>query len=175
MQKLSEQQIASDVEDDVTPATLLPWHYQEESDAYTHIIRGPHDEYVACGPQDSRGKTERDIRYLVQCVNNAQVLQSKHEAEMAELRERLAGPVTDEEVEKHSIRIDDNRLFLPGGVDSLLRYRRSLMEPKPNALQQFVNETYGTRETLGPDKYHELLGAAKVQQEYFQRRAESKQ
>lgn len=23
-----------------------PWHYQEESDAYTHIVRGPKNEHL---------------------------------------------------------------------------------------------------------------------------------
>lgn len=46
-----------------------------------------------------------------------------------------------------------------------------LMEKE--ALERFVWETYGTRETLGDDKYCELLGFAKVQQEYFRKAVKS--
>jgi hypothetical protein len=39
-----------------------PWHYQEKSDAYTHIIRGPNNEYVAGFSQHSNGRSEADAR-----------------------------------------------------------------------------------------------------------------
>jgi len=50
--------------------TPTPWHYQEDSDAYTHIIRGPKNQFVASGPQDSSGRSEADLRFIVQCVNS---------------------------------------------------------------------------------------------------------
>jgi hypothetical protein len=39
-----------------------PWHYQEESDAYTHIVRGPSGEHIVQLPQDTSGKAEARAR-----------------------------------------------------------------------------------------------------------------
>lgn len=35
-----------------------PWHYQEQSDAYTHIVRGPNHEYIGSAPQGTDGGAE---------------------------------------------------------------------------------------------------------------------
>lgn len=113
------------VDGDVRSVTPLPWHYQEDSDAYTHIIRGPQDQYVASGPQDSKGNTERDIRYLVECANNAQVLQSRHDAELAEYKKAL-GPLSPEEKKARQCYGINASNF-----DSVMTHRRALLEKKP--------------------------------------------
>lgn len=41
-----------------------PWHYQEESDAYTHIVRGPNNEHIVQLPQDTSGKAEARARFI---------------------------------------------------------------------------------------------------------------
>jgi hypothetical protein len=41
-----------------------PWHYQDESDAYTHIVRGPKGEFVVSAPQDTSGTAEADTRLI---------------------------------------------------------------------------------------------------------------
>lgn len=58
-----------------------PWRYQEESDAYTHIVRGPSNEYVAGFSQDSSGNAEADARFVA--------MAPKMEGDMAGLREEL--------------------------------------------------------------------------------------
>lgn len=45
-------------------ASARKWHYQEESDAYTHIVRGPNEKYICGGPQTSKGDVEGDIRFI---------------------------------------------------------------------------------------------------------------
>lgn len=51
--------------------TPEPWIYQEDSDAYTHIIRQKADQrmIIAYGPQSSKGNVEHNIRRIVACVN----------------------------------------------------------------------------------------------------------
>jgi hypothetical protein len=44
-------------------------HYQEESDAYTHIIRDEQERYVAGFSQHSNGRAEADARRFVACWN----------------------------------------------------------------------------------------------------------
>lgn len=39
-----------------------PWNYQEEADAYTHIVRGPANEFICSGPQDSSGRARADMK-----------------------------------------------------------------------------------------------------------------
>lgn len=46
-----------------------PWRYQENSDAYTHIIRGPAGEFICSTPQDSSGESEANARLIVHRVN----------------------------------------------------------------------------------------------------------
>lgn len=60
--------------------TPLPWKYQEVSDAYTHIIRGPRNEFICSGPQDSSGATEADMRFIVTACNNYEALKLSHAA-----------------------------------------------------------------------------------------------
>jgi hypothetical protein len=40
------------------------WHYQEESDAYTHIVRGPSNEHIVQLSQDTSGKAEGRARLM---------------------------------------------------------------------------------------------------------------
>ncbi len=49
--------------------TATPWEYQEESDAYTHIIRGPNDRFIVQFSQDTSGRPEADARFIVLAVN----------------------------------------------------------------------------------------------------------
>lgn len=39
-----------------------PWEYQEHSDAYTHIVRGPKGEFIASCPQGTDGEDEANAR-----------------------------------------------------------------------------------------------------------------
>ena len=40
------------------------WHYQEESDAYTHIVRGPNNHWIVSTGQSSKGDDEALARYI---------------------------------------------------------------------------------------------------------------
>ena len=51
-------------------ATARPWHYQEESDAYTHIARGLNSRLLFSGPQNTSEQAEADIRLAVLAVNS---------------------------------------------------------------------------------------------------------
>lgn len=44
--------------------TKGPWHYQEVSDAYTHIVRGPNKEFIGSAPQGSKGQDEANARLM---------------------------------------------------------------------------------------------------------------
>lgn len=51
--------------------TSLPWHYQEDADDYTHIVRDlTGDRIVVSAGQDSSGKSEADCRLIVAAVNS---------------------------------------------------------------------------------------------------------
>ena len=41
-----------------------PWTYQEESDAYTHIVRGPNNYFITQLSQDTSGRSEADARLI---------------------------------------------------------------------------------------------------------------
>lgn len=41
-----------------------PWRYQEESDAYTHIVRAGENFFVCQLPQSTRGRAEADARLI---------------------------------------------------------------------------------------------------------------
>ncbi len=47
-----------------TKGTPGPWHYQEVSDAYTHIVRGPNNYFVTQLSQDTSGRSEADARLM---------------------------------------------------------------------------------------------------------------
>lgn len=49
--------------------TKTPWHYQENADAYTHIIRGENDVYILGLSQKYGGTDEANARHIVHCVN----------------------------------------------------------------------------------------------------------
>jgi len=40
-----------------------PWHYQEHSDAYTHIVRDEHGKYI-CGCSQDSGDAEANGRLI---------------------------------------------------------------------------------------------------------------
>jgi hypothetical protein len=42
--------------------TKGPWNYQEVSDAYTHIVRGPNGEFILSAPQGTSGEDEANTR-----------------------------------------------------------------------------------------------------------------
>jgi len=44
--------------------TKGPWHYQEDSDAYTHIIRGSKGEFIGSAPQGTNGECEANARIM---------------------------------------------------------------------------------------------------------------
>jgi hypothetical protein len=44
--------------------TPAPWHYQEKSDAYTHIVRDADNRYVCGCSQDSSGNAEANARLV---------------------------------------------------------------------------------------------------------------
>lgn len=46
-----------------------PWRYQENSDAYTHIILGLAGEFICSTLQDSSGESEANARLIVHRVN----------------------------------------------------------------------------------------------------------
>lgn len=51
--------------------TELPWHYQEDSDTYTHIIRDPSgSRIVAQFRQDTSGLPEANAAFIVKACNN---------------------------------------------------------------------------------------------------------
>ena len=55
----------SSAEADVMPThTPGPWHYQEDSDAYTHIVRGPTGKIIASTAQNSSGEAEANARLI---------------------------------------------------------------------------------------------------------------
>ncbi len=41
-----------------------PWYYQEESDAYTHIVRGPGGYFIHQGPQFTSGESKANARLI---------------------------------------------------------------------------------------------------------------
>lgn len=48
----------------MTVRTQGPWVYQEQSDAYTHIVRGPNNRFICKLSQDSSGESERTARLI---------------------------------------------------------------------------------------------------------------
>ena len=60
----------SSVEAHVMPThTPGPWHYQEDSDAYTHIVRGPTGKIIASTAQNSSGEAEANARLIAAAPN----------------------------------------------------------------------------------------------------------
>lgn len=49
--------------------TPAPWHYQERSDAYTHILRAGQNRYLGSFSQTSAPHSEANARRAVACVN----------------------------------------------------------------------------------------------------------
>lgn len=60
--------------------TPRPWKYQERSDAYTHIVRGPSNQFIVQFSQDTIGKSEANARLIIQAVNNFEPLVQALEA-----------------------------------------------------------------------------------------------
>jgi hypothetical protein len=57
----SQPDLKAEVRGEATPG---PWHYQENSDAYTHIVRDSADRYICGCSQDSGGNAERNARLI---------------------------------------------------------------------------------------------------------------
>lgn len=112
------------------------------------------------------------------------MLRAKHEAELQSLREQhqkdvemaLADP-SHGEVNIFDLAASPAEhipvTVIRRGLLAFLASRRALIakDAPEDELRKFVEETYGMAESLGQDKFHELLGAARVQQEYFSRSA----
>ena len=60
-------------EDDLRTHTPTPWHYQEKSDAYTHIVRSG-DRFILQLSQDTSGEAEATARFIVKAVNSHDAL-----------------------------------------------------------------------------------------------------
>jgi hypothetical protein len=71
----------------------LPWTYQENSDAYTHILRGPTNGYILQGRQFSDGSEERKIRFIAEACNNYHSLKQQLSS-LQEENERLKDALT---------------------------------------------------------------------------------
>ena len=56
----------------MTDPTEGPWQYQEESDTYTHIVRGPNNRFICQLPQDTTGKSEAIARLIAAAGTAAQ-------------------------------------------------------------------------------------------------------
>jgi hypothetical protein len=53
--------------------TPTHWHYQENSDAYTHIVRSG-DRFIFQLSQDTSGEAEATARFIVKAVNSHDAL-----------------------------------------------------------------------------------------------------
>lgn len=51
----------------------LPWRYQENSDAYTHIVRSG-DRFILQLSQDTSGQSEATARFIVRACNSHEAL-----------------------------------------------------------------------------------------------------
>lgn len=48
----------------MTGPTQGPWAYQEQSDAYTHIVRGPNNRFICQLDQTTSAETEANARLI---------------------------------------------------------------------------------------------------------------
>lgn len=64
------------------------WAYQENADAYTHIVRGPNNEFICQLGQDASGKAEARARFIADAPALLAALAERDER-IRELREAL--------------------------------------------------------------------------------------
>lgn len=67
-------------------ATARPWAYQENTDAYTHILRGLEDKYILGGSRHSNGRVETDMRLAAEAVTAIEQLLQLHDVAEGLLR-----------------------------------------------------------------------------------------
>jgi integrase len=61
---------------DVNKHTPGPWRYQEESDAYTHIVRGPENLFISQLSQDTSGVAEANARLIAAAPEMLEALEA---------------------------------------------------------------------------------------------------
>ena len=59
--------------------TKGPWHYQEESDAYTHIIRGAKGEFIGSASQGSKNNEEANARLMAAAPDLLETLKDQRQ------------------------------------------------------------------------------------------------
>ena len=64
----------------VAQHTPGPWHYQQNTDAYTHIVRDSEERYVCGCSQDSKGNAKANAAFIVRACNcHEELLQALQE------------------------------------------------------------------------------------------------
>ncbi len=58
-----------------TKHTPGSWKYQENADAYTHIVRGPTGQFIASCPQGTDGEDEANARLLAAAPDMLEALE----------------------------------------------------------------------------------------------------
>lgn len=73
-----------------------PWHYQKESDAYTHIVRDCEGAMIASTPQWSNGIAEANARLIAAAPELLEALKAWEELFMGDFAIRLVSnrPIT---------------------------------------------------------------------------------
>lgn len=61
------QELIAKMREAAQKATPGERRYQEGSDAYTHIVRGPNNDYILSAPQGRSGRCEADARLAALC------------------------------------------------------------------------------------------------------------
>ncbi len=62
------------------PHTPGPWTYQENSDAYTHIVRAAENRFICQLAQDTSGVAEGDARLIATAPELLEVCEAQHKA-----------------------------------------------------------------------------------------------
>lgn len=86
--------------------TPQPWRYQEESDAYTHIVRGPSNQHICQFAQDTSGRAEKDARFVAGAANTISRLSER----VATLEGALPKLIEDAEELRHWLECDTREL-----------------------------------------------------------------
>ncbi len=56
-----------------------PWAYQEESDGFTHIVRGPTGQHIVQFSQDTKGRSEANARLTASAPELLEALRELHD------------------------------------------------------------------------------------------------